>query len=137
MASKTQIQGISNIILIGVPDVRGLERVLVRLESCSLPYHAWREPDYDMGFTAIATEPLDDAQRAVLARYRLWNPLMASSSVKERSAVSRDSAERSVVQVHPGQPDHSRPCSSVGRAADSNSVAPGFEPQQGLHPISG
>lgn len=30
------------------------------------------EPDYDFGFTAIATGPLDDQQRKSLSNYRLW-----------------------------------------------------------------
>lgn len=54
----------------------------------------------DMGFTAIATVPLDSDQKKVLANYRLWQPIHACSSVKEQPT----QVGGSVVQVHPGVP---------------------------------
>jgi hypothetical protein len=64
--------GIPNIIVIGVPDTEALHKVLARLRRHQLPHYAWTEPDYGFGFTAIATVPLDQRQRAVLSNYRLW-----------------------------------------------------------------
>lgn len=64
---------VPNIVVIGVPDVAALNRVLVKLRANQIPHHSWHEPDFDFGFTAIATAPLDDSQRAVLANYRLYS----------------------------------------------------------------
>lgn len=66
------IEGIPNIVLIGVPDQAALQRVLTKLAANQIPHYAWSEPDYDFGLTAIATQPLYDADRKILQNYRLW-----------------------------------------------------------------
>lgn len=64
--------GIPNIILIGVPDLAALHRVERKLKGCAIPHFCWSEPDYDFGFTAIATAPLRAEERGPLLNYRLW-----------------------------------------------------------------
>ena len=66
-----QGEGIPNIVLIGVPDVRALNRVVRKLEEAQIPHYCWHEPDNDFGFTAIATAALGEERKA-LANYRLW-----------------------------------------------------------------
>lgn len=65
-------RGIPNIILIGVPHLRSLNKVLAKLKAHQIPHFAWTEPDYDFGLTAIATAPLEGEQRSVLSNYRLY-----------------------------------------------------------------
>lgn len=65
--------GTPNLIVIGVPDVKALLRVRAKLEAAKIPHYNWEEPDYDFGFTAIATAPLYDEQRKVLRNYRVWS----------------------------------------------------------------
>jgi len=64
---------VPNIIAIGVPDIAALERVRAKLRANQIAAHYWHEPDNDLGFTAIATIPLNAEQKQVLANYRLWN----------------------------------------------------------------
>lgn len=64
--------GEPNIVLIGIPNEKSLNRVLLKLQQCQLPHFAWREPDLAIGFTAIATSPLDSQQKQSLCNYRLW-----------------------------------------------------------------
>jgi hypothetical protein len=62
---------IPNIITIGVPDKAALHRVVAKLQANQIPHYAWMEPDFDFGFTAIATTPLDAEQKQILMNYRL------------------------------------------------------------------
>ena len=64
---------IPNIIIIGVPDVEALHRVQAKLKAYQIPHYAWTEPDYDLGFTSIATGVLSEEQKLPLKNYRLWN----------------------------------------------------------------
>lgn len=97
------INGTPNIILIGVPNKAALERAQRKLAQHAIPHCAWVEPDMDLGFTSIATIPLDCIQKQVLANYRLWSPMLARSSEKEQSAAPK-AAERSEVQFLSGEP---------------------------------
>lgn len=78
---------IPNIIVIGVPDTAALERVQAKLRANAVQHFAWREPDYDFGFTAIATGILSNEQRQVLAKYRLWNECNYRGVEVEQSAL--------------------------------------------------
>lgn len=95
LASHYGVEGIPNIVLIGVPDVAALKRACHKLSDNQIPHWSWIEPDGDLGFTAIATAPIEGGQRKCLENYRLWK--------SERTG------------------------SSIGRAADSNSVCCGFD----------
>jgi hypothetical protein len=64
-------EGIPNIVVIGVPDLKALERVLAKLKLNQIQHFAWTEPDYDLGMTAIATVPLDEKRKQCLMNYRL------------------------------------------------------------------
>lgn len=114
MASHRTIDGIPNIILIGVPSVHHLYSVMDKLEANRLQYVTWNEPDYDMGFTAIATVPLDVEQKAVLANYRLWKSVCVGSLEKEQPAPPNREAGRPMVEFHPDAPMIAG--SSIGRA---------------------
>ena len=104
LGSWLEIDGEPNLVLIGVPNEKGLRKAKAKLEAAGIEYVAWEEPDYDYGFTALATAPLDRSKKEVLANYRLWqSPMIPGSSEKERLAAS-PAAGRSVVQVHPGEP---------------------------------
>ena len=66
-----------NMVLIGVPDPRALARVAAKLKQNQIPHYEWREPDWqEYGFadplTAIATAPLNAAEKQVLQHYRLY-----------------------------------------------------------------
>lgn len=64
---------VPNIVFVGVPDLAALKRVLVKLERHRIPHYNWSEPDYDFGFTAIATAALRDDDRLPLRNYRVWS----------------------------------------------------------------
>src|SRR5262249_50776154 len=63
--------GIPNVVYIGVPNKQSLEKALKKLKDNQIPHYSWHEPDYDLGFTAIATTPLRGEKREVLSNYRL------------------------------------------------------------------
>lgn len=74
LASGLQPEGgIPNIVVIGVPDVRALSRVLAKLKQHQIVHAPFYEPDFDYGFTAIATAPLNEVSRQVLSNYRLYS----------------------------------------------------------------
>lgn len=72
IASRYGIEGTPNIVLIGVPDEAELRKASVILSGNQIPHWEWTEPDFNLGFTAIATAPIQGAQRLCLAHYRLW-----------------------------------------------------------------
>lgn len=72
MASHYGIDGIPNIVLIGVPDKAALVEACGILSENQIPHWQWHEPDFDFGFTAIATAQISGEQRKCLAHYRLW-----------------------------------------------------------------
>lgn len=98
IASRHHIEGIPNIVIIGVPDRAGLAEAIRRMIQWGLGYYAWFEPDFDLGLTAVATVPLDRDQRKLFSNYALWRPVSPTSrasSVLERSSLE----ERSGVQL--------------------------------------
>ncbi len=96
IAQKFKIDGIPNLILIGVKDKSALESIIHTLEWFGHGYHAWMEPDGGLGLTSIATVPLDLNQRKIFSNFGLWRPTCLPSSEKEHPA----QAGRSVVQFH-------------------------------------
>lgn len=67
-------EGIHNIVVIGLPDVKALERAAKKLELAGIPHFNWKEPDFDYGFTAICTAPIAGARREALKNYRVYSP---------------------------------------------------------------
>lgn len=86
MAQQVYVLGIPNIVLIGLPNLASLERTHAKIRAANIRHCAWREPDYDFGFTAIATEPLIGERRAIFKNYRV---LHARSSMVEQPPLSR------------------------------------------------
>lgn len=80
LASHYGVDGIPNIVLIGVPDKSALELVCERLTANQIPHWSWEEPDFDFGFTAIATAPISGQQRECLRSFRLWKPVIHPSA---------------------------------------------------------
>jgi hypothetical protein len=75
-------QGHASICLIGVPDLKSLERVEKKLDALRLCWFGWTDPDNkEFGVTAIAVEPLskEDPKRVALKNYRLWLPISTES----------------------------------------------------------
>lgn len=103
MASRSPIRGTTpNLVLIGVPDQAALERVREKLRCSEIAYVSWEEPDYDYGFTAIATEPVMEEEKGIFAHYRLWKPVFRGSSETRAAGPSLD--RKTVVQFHPPEP---------------------------------
>lgn len=86
LATLTRQESVPNIIAIGVPDKPALERVLAKLKANQIPHYAWHEPDYDYGFTSIATVPLTVEQKQVLENYRLWKHSCIDTPVAQRKS---------------------------------------------------
>lgn len=61
-----------NVVYIGVPNRASLEKTLEKLKAHQIVHVRWDEPDWDMGFTSIATAPLSGERKSVLSNYRLW-----------------------------------------------------------------
>ena len=72
-----RIDGIPNVIVIGLPDVAALNRAKSKLDKERIAYYAWHEPDFDYGFTALATVPLTPERKTVLKHYRLYSPVVS------------------------------------------------------------
>lgn len=62
-----------NIVTIGLPNVAALNRALAKIKAANILHYAWVEPDFNFGFTSIATAPIQGEQRKVLANYRVYN----------------------------------------------------------------
>lgn len=86
LSSHYGVEGTPNIVVIGVPDVAALERACREMTAAGIPHHSWHEPDFDMGFTAITSAPIEGEQRRALAHYKVWNVdgLLSPSSMAER-----------------------------------------------------
>jgi hypothetical protein len=64
---------VPSIVVIGVPNLRGLERVIKKLHDNGIEHAQFVEPDFDMGLSAVATAPLwFQEQRDVLKNYCTW-----------------------------------------------------------------
>lgn len=61
-----------NVVYIGVPNRASLEKALEKLKAHQIVHARWDEPDFDLGFTSIATAPLSKEQKSVLSNYRVW-----------------------------------------------------------------
>lgn len=150
LSSIRKESGCPNIVLIGVPNVKSLERVRSKLQAHQVPHYCWEEPDYDFGFTAIATAPLTEEEKKPLGNYRLWRPVQGAAiphlECKTVVAPGENQCQRSPAtnsREIPGASGnglggscHTRgpsPLSSDGRAAESKSEARRFEADSGRH----
>jgi hypothetical protein len=64
-------EGSTHIVLIGMPSQAKLLATADHLDTHNIPYKLFYEPDYDTGYTAIATQPLVGDQRVPLRKFRL------------------------------------------------------------------
>jgi len=63
-----------HLILFGVKDESELLKASERIGILGVDHCMFYEPDYDTGYTAIATEPLYGIQRDVMRKYDLYLP---------------------------------------------------------------
>lgn len=80
MASLRGEEGVPNIVAIGVPNTKSLQKVQLKLRANKIPHVPWIEPDFNYGLTAIATAPIWGAQREVLKNYRIYSPSFTQES---------------------------------------------------------
>lgn len=65
----------SSIIMIGAENKDELYDIGARLERHGIRHHMFFEPDFEMGHSAIATEPIHDIKiRRVMSKYKLYKP---------------------------------------------------------------
>lgn len=64
----------SFLILFEVKDEKALLKVAQYLDENSVSYEKFFEPDYDTGYTALATEPVYGEGRNLFKRFKLWKP---------------------------------------------------------------
>jgi len=79
-SSHHGVEGIPNIVLIGVPNVAALKEACALLSANQIPHWSWTEPDFNLGFTAICTAAISGSERLCLAHYRTWKPVFPSSA---------------------------------------------------------
>jgi len=63
---------VNSIVLFEVKNEEHLVKVNDYLESRNIKTYMFFEPDYDMGYTAIATEPMDEEDRVAFKRFKMW-----------------------------------------------------------------
>lgn len=63
---------VNNLILFEVKNEDHLVQTKAYLESRGIDAYMFYEPDYDMGYTAIATEPIEGEDRKMFAKFNLW-----------------------------------------------------------------
>ena len=63
---------IPNLVLIQANDERHLNCIGNFLDSHSIRYHKFFEPDNNMGYSAITTEPLSAEKKKALSNFKLW-----------------------------------------------------------------
>ena len=63
----------SSIVLIPAKDMGELHMIAARLEENQIQFKMFHEPDFGMGDSAIATQPITSAeQRRVMRKYKLY-----------------------------------------------------------------
>lgn len=69
-----QDHGIARLVLLSVPNETALLRANEQLASAGIGVELFFEPDDAMGHSALATQPLRQAQRVHLKGWPLWKP---------------------------------------------------------------
>jgi len=62
----------ASFIVLEVPDRAALEAAAQRLSSLGIDHHLFFEPDFDMGYSALATRPVSGKERQIFRRWPLW-----------------------------------------------------------------
>lgn len=61
-----------HLILVAVASQQALVDLAARCEARGIGFTLFDEPDDQMGYTALCSEPLRDSRRRVFRRYPLW-----------------------------------------------------------------
>jgi hypothetical protein len=59
-------------VLFAVKDEVELEKIADYLDRNDVSHERFFEPNYDMGHTAICTEPIYNEQRKLFKKFKLW-----------------------------------------------------------------
>lgn len=62
----------THFVLIGAKNEKALEKIAMELEINGIEFEMFYEPDYNTGYTAIATKPLYGDQRKLFKKYNLY-----------------------------------------------------------------
>lgn len=62
----------THLVLFAIKNEQELFKTKDMLINNGIDYSMFYEPDFDMGYTAIATEPIHEADKRIFKRYRLW-----------------------------------------------------------------
>lgn len=63
---------VNSLILFEVKNEDHLVQTKAYLDSRGIDSYMFFEPDYDTGYTAIATEPIEGEDRKMFAKFNLW-----------------------------------------------------------------
>ena len=66
--------GIASLIVLAVADKARLHQAQRQLQAKGIDCELFHEPDFGIGDSALATQPLRDEQRKHLRRWPLWAP---------------------------------------------------------------
>ena len=69
----------SFLILLDADNQDHLNEIARYLDDRDIEFHKFFEPDYDMGYTAICTEPLSQDKRKYFKKFNLWKHTDTSS----------------------------------------------------------
>jgi len=62
----------AHMVLLGVSGEKELIRIHEQLKEDGIKSHIFFEPDYDLGYTALATQPLYGKNRNRFKNFQLW-----------------------------------------------------------------
>jgi len=62
------------LICLGMKNLDYLHKAENMLIQNNIKYHKFYEPDNDIGYSSITTEPLDMVQKKLFKKFRLWTP---------------------------------------------------------------
>lgn len=65
---------IPSLILLDANDLNHLSDISDFLDKNQIKYHKFFEPDDNMGYTSITTEPLCAIRKKKLSNFKLWRP---------------------------------------------------------------
>lgn len=68
---RTTDPNISSLILLSAKDQEDLESIAMRLDGKGIEFYMFHEPDNGMGFSAICTQPISDAN--LRGFFRRWD----------------------------------------------------------------
>ena len=61
-----------NLVVLSVPSEKHLHAAVARIECIGLRCEIFYEPDNELGYTAVCTEPVSGPARRIFRRFQLW-----------------------------------------------------------------